>query len=96
VRTTRTRRRAWPSWTIRTPETRFAAERGFLAGLEGGCQVPISAWATIHGQTVTLTGMVSDTGGKRVVRETASGLRAEARAIGLALAGGSFPGAARR
>ncbi len=71
------------------PDTRdaVAAERGFLAGLEGGCQVPISAWATIHGQTVTLTGMVSDTEGKRVVRETASGLRAEARAIGLALAG---------
>ncbi len=66
------------------PDTRdaVAAERGFLAGLDGGCQVPISAWAVITGQTVTVTGMVSDTRGERVIRETATGARTEARAIG--------------
>ncbi|QLA17467.1 hydroxymethylbilane synthase [Desulfolutivibrio sulfoxidireducens] len=70
------------------PDTRdaVAAERGFLVGLDGGCQVPISAWAVITGDTVTLTGMVSDVAGDRVVRETATGPRTEARAIGLALA----------
>jgi len=40
----------------------------------------------ITGDTVTLTGMVSDVAGDRVVRETATGPRTEARAIGLALA----------
>ncbi len=70
------------------PDTRdaVAAERGFLVGLDGGCQVPISAWAVITGDTVTLTGMVSDVAGDRVVRETATGPRTEARAIGLTLA----------
>ncbi len=40
------------------------AERSFLAGLEGGCQVPIGA-AAIGG---TLYGFISDVAGERVVR----------------------------
>ncbi|MDQ7833671.1 MAG: hydroxymethylbilane synthase [Desulfovibrionaceae bacterium] len=66
------------------PDTRDAvfAERGFLCGLDGGCQVPISAWAVIDGDAVRLTGMVSDVAGERVVRETATGPRAGAEALG--------------
>ncbi|CAM2058600.1 hydroxymethylbilane synthase [Desulfovibrionales bacterium] len=45
------------------------AERGFLAGLDGGCQAPIAAWArpTADG-SVTLTGLVTDLRGERQCR----------------------------
>jgi hydroxymethylbilane synthase len=70
------------------PDTRDAvfAERGFLCGLDGGCQVPISAWAVVDGDAVTLTGMVSDVAGERVVRETATGPRGRAEALGRGVA----------
>ncbi|HVF41312.1 MAG TPA: hydroxymethylbilane synthase [Gemmatimonadaceae bacterium] len=45
------------------------AERAFLAGLEGGCQIPIGALAAPDaGGTVTLNGFVSDTKGRYMVR----------------------------
>ena len=50
--------------------TRLAtsAERAFLSGLDGGCQVPIGALGTWRGDTLTLTWMVSDLQGQRLVR----------------------------
>ncbi len=62
------------------------AERGFLAGLEGGCQVPIAGHATLEGDTVTLEGLVADCEGRRVIRRRVSGPAAEARELGLDLA----------
>ncbi|HZG56391.1 hydroxymethylbilane synthase [Paenibacillus sp.] len=52
-----------------------AAERAFLGTLNGGCQVPIGAHATLDasGRTVTLTGFVGTPDGERLLRETASG-----------------------
>ncbi|MDL2210399.1 hydroxymethylbilane synthase [Desulfovibrio sp. OttesenSCG-928-O18] len=47
------------------------AERGFLAGLEGGCQTPMAAHATVEGDTLTLDAMLADLTGKRTIRETA-------------------------
>ena len=47
-------------------ETR--AERAFLAALEGGCQVPIGVLAAPSETGPTLWGLLSDIGGKRVVR----------------------------
>ncbi len=63
-----------------------AAERGFLAGLEGGCQVPIAGFAVLDANEVTLEGLVADPQGKRIIRRRRSGPAAEARALGLALA----------
>lgn len=45
-----------------------SAERAFLSGLDGGCQVPIGALGTWRGDTLTLTWMVSDLQGQRLVR----------------------------
>jgi len=52
-----------------------AAERAFLATLNGGCQVPIGAYATLNaaGGAVTLTGFVGSPDGAQLLRETASG-----------------------
>ena len=44
------------------------AERGFLAALEGGCQVPIGAVVLRTAGGATLHGMISDVKGVRVVR----------------------------
>ena len=44
------------------------AERAFLAALEGGCQVPIGALVSDVGGRPTLYGMLSDLGGRHVVR----------------------------
>lgn len=63
------------------------AERGFLAGLEGGCQVPIAGFATMTGpDTFKLEGLVASLDGKRVIRHTIEGDHSNARAQGLALA----------
>ncbi|WP_459935280.1 hydroxymethylbilane synthase [Fundidesulfovibrio butyratiphilus] len=71
------------------PDTRDAvlAERGFLARLEGGCQVPIAASARLEDpETITLTGLVADPEGREVIRAERSGKRAEARDLGRAVA----------
>ncbi|WP_339186564.1 hydroxymethylbilane synthase [Brevibacillus sp. FSL K6-6036] len=63
------------------PETRLAvtAERSFLHRLEGGCQVPIGAYATVSDAggkqpVITLTGLVATPDGKRVFKRTATGV----------------------
>ncbi len=50
------------------------AERSFLNTLEGGCQVPIAAFATMdENQELSLTGLVADPEGKLVLKEMKSG-----------------------
>ena len=51
-------------------ETTLAAtaERGFLAALEGGCQVPIGALTVGQGDARVLHGFIADVKGLRVVR----------------------------
>ncbi len=61
------------------------AERGFLAGLEGGCQVPIAAHAVLEGERIMLDGLVADCQGRNIVRLQKEGPAGEARALGLAL-----------
>ncbi|ADU63831.1 MAG: hydroxymethylbilane synthase [Pseudodesulfovibrio sp.] len=62
------------------------AERGFLTGLDGGCQVPIAAWSVIDGERLRLTGFVADVDGSRPIRMTAEGPVDNAWDIGAALA----------
>jgi hydroxymethylbilane synthase len=62
------------------------AERAFLARVEGGCQVPVAAHATLEGGTVRLRALVASVDGARLVRAERSGPWAEARAIGIAVA----------
>ena len=62
------------------------AERAFLRSLEGGCQVPIGAHATLVGDTVKLEGMVGSLDGTIAFREHISGGFGEAESLGTKLA----------
>lgn len=62
------------------------AERGFLTGLDGGCQVPIASHAALNGDTVTLTGLVCDVDGNTPIRMETSGPAENAFQLGLDLA----------
>jgi hydroxymethylbilane synthase len=62
------------------------AERGLLLRLEGGCQVPIAAHATVHGDTLTMDALVASVTGSRLVRDSIQGPAADAQALGVALA----------
>ncbi|HLE51283.1 MAG: hydroxymethylbilane synthase [Chloroflexi bacterium RBG_16_54_18] len=52
------------------PATRMAvtAERAFLAGLGGGCSLPVAAFALVKGEQITLQGVVSSPDGQRLLR----------------------------
>ncbi|MCI5157773.1 MAG: hydroxymethylbilane synthase [Candidatus Electrothrix sp. AUS1_2] len=63
-----------------------AAERAFLLRLEGGCQVPIGGFATIAGDTITLTGLIASLDGKTILKEQLSGPADDAEKIGVTLA----------
>lgn len=62
------------------------AERGFLTGLDGGCQVPIASVAELDGDIVRLTGFVADVDGSNPIRMEAEGSVDQAFEIGLGLA----------
>jgi hydroxymethylbilane synthase len=66
--------------------TRIEAERGFLARIEGGCQVPIAGHARVEGGEVVLRALVASLDGERVIRGERRGPPAQARALGVALA----------
>ncbi len=62
------------------------AERAFLRRLEGGCQVPIAAYARRIGQDLEIEGMVASVDGKQMVRQTKRGRIRDAEALGIQLA----------
>ena len=70
------------------PESRdaVAAERAFLARLDGGCQVPIAAHAVIDGDVLSLDGLVADPETGRTFRDVATGRRGDAVKLGRTLA----------
>ncbi len=63
-----------------------AAERAFLSRLEGGCQVPIGAFAEVHNGQVELTGLVASIDGKEILKESIAGPSEEAQELGTRLA----------
>lgn len=73
---------------LEDPETRAAitAERAFLAALEGGCTVPLAAYAQLSGDQLRLRGLIGRPDGARVVRGERTGPRSSAERIGEALA----------
>ena len=64
----------------------ITAERAFLRTLEGGCQVPIGAFATLDDDTVSLEGMVGSLDGAEIFRERISGKADVAESLGIELA----------
>jgi len=61
------------------------AERTFLRSLEGGCQVPIGAIATLTGD-LTIAGFVSDLDGQLVLRDQVTGSPGDPGRLGQDLA----------
>ena len=61
------------------------AERAFVRRLDGGCSSPVAAYAAVEGETLTLRGMDVTAEGAPVF-DTITGPRAQAEALGTALA----------
>jgi len=62
------------------------AERTVVTRLGGGCQMPIGAYATVDGDTITLAGIVIALDGSREVRGSGSGSVREPGAVGIHVA----------
>jgi hydroxymethylbilane synthase len=67
-------------------EITVRSERAFLKQLEGGCQVPIAAFALLNSNKVHLRGMVAELDGSRVIRDEISGNMHQAEEMGINLA----------
>jgi hydroxymethylbilane synthase len=61
------------------------AERALLRELEGGCQVPLGAWARIESSTLILEAVLLSPDGKEFLRDTVTGSPADALRIGTQL-----------
>lgn len=70
------------------PVTKVAvlAERALLDRLEGGCQVPIAAYATVNGTGLRLEGLVASVDGKEMIRDVVEGTIERAGELGRQLA----------
>lgn len=69
-------------------ETRLAveAERAYLSEVEGGCQIPIGVYATVNQDVLNLEAVILSVDGVRQIRKRISGVPAEAKQLGQALA----------
>jgi len=87
--------RGWVSQLDHPPTQRAtAAERALLSTLEGGCQVPVGALATLAGELLTLRSEVVWVDGSRYVSGRRSGPASDPEALGRALAGELIAGGA--
>jgi len=64
----------------------ITAERAFLKKLEGGCQVPIAAYARSVGRTLYVDGLVGAIDGRRLIRHSVEGSIENAEPLGIELA----------
>jgi hydroxymethylbilane synthase len=69
-------------------ETRtvIIAERSLLAALQGGCQVPLGAWARLERGELVLDAAVCSVDGERYVRQKLTGQPAQAAELGQQMA----------
>lgn len=63
-----------------------SAERALMQHLEGGCQVPIGALASIEEKRLIMSAMVASLNGKKFVRDSVSGNPSDAYSLGIQLA----------
>ncbi|PLX85477.1 MAG: hydroxymethylbilane synthase [Desulfuromonas sp.] len=70
------------------PETDWAVrgERAFLKRLEGGCQVPIACHGTVADGQLTLTGLVADCDGVKLLKKSIAGPVEECEKLGTSIA----------
>ncbi|WP_462156779.1 hydroxymethylbilane synthase [Pseudoalteromonas sp. GB56] len=65
---------------------RVDAERAMNRRLQGGCQVPIGAYAIVENEQVYLRGLVGSLDGQQILRAESSAPIAQAQQLGVALA----------
>ena len=70
------------------------AERIFLRQLEGGCQIPIGCFSSVHDRTFTLSGFLSDVQGNKAIVLSKSGPLNRAEDIAYKLAADYLNGGA--
>jgi hydroxymethylbilane synthase len=72
---------------IHDPTTghRLAAERAFLAALDGSCETPIAGLAQVDGNTISLRGEILRTDGSERIADSTSGPVEEAAEMGTIL-----------
>jgi hydroxymethylbilane synthase len=70
----------------RETRTTVSAERALLHRLQGGCQVPIAAHATLVDSQISLEGLVASVDGKEVIRERVQGSLEDPESLGVRLA----------
>lgn len=70
----------------RESRLRAECERAFLRELQGGCQVPIGAYAWVEGNTLKLKAFISDLKGERFIEGYEEGRPEESQEIGKRLA----------
>jgi len=70
--------------TINDPDTAaaLAAERAFLAVLDGSCRTPIAGHASVRGDVIVFRGMIAKTDGSEALEVSRQGRRADAAALG--------------
>jgi hydroxymethylbilane synthase len=70
-------------------ETRqsIVAERALLGALQGGCQVPMGAWARFERNELAMDAVVCSPDGRSYIRQRASGPADQPRELGQRLAG---------
>ncbi len=62
------------------------AERAMNTRLQGGCQVPIGGYATLHGDEISLNALVGSLDGSSIVRASAKGHVKDAEKLGVEVA----------
>jgi len=62
------------------------AERGFSRALAGSCTVPLGAYATKQGDTISMQGFVASVDGRQMLKETVTGHATDAEKLGQQLA----------
>ncbi|MBL0458154.1 hydroxymethylbilane synthase [Aeromonas enteropelogenes] len=65
---------------------RVLTERAMNRALQGGCQVPIGAYALVEGEQIWLRGLVGSPDGTRVIRDEIRGAVSDGEALGEQLA----------
>ncbi|TLX51461.1 hydroxymethylbilane synthase [Pseudoalteromonas ruthenica] len=70
----------------RETRIRVDAERAMNRRLQGGCQVPIGAYAELNEDHVYLRGLVGSVDGQQILRAEISGPASEAEQLGISLA----------
>jgi hydroxymethylbilane synthase len=75
--------------SIEDPTSRAAvdAERGFLAELGAGCDLPVGAYATVASGELEVEALLASADGRRLMRASSSGPVSGARSLGASLAG---------